>query len=216
MTRYDTKSREGFHKEQAVNQPYDSAIPENWRPDPTDTAEALDQIRDLFNPLNEPTGFPNRTDSTLSWVGGTRTFTITPASTSFDYYIAGKKYTVTAADSIVIADTSGVHLIYYDGTTLSETLNPSHAEFDDIWVNKAAVGVVYWNTNPGDDTAYILGDERHGGGMSGTTHHWVPIHNRNLCVAPRLTAAHTDSPRPHPQSRVQGHRRESSHRIPRK
>lgn len=171
MTRHDTKTRGGFHKEQAIVSPYDATTPGDWRPDPTDTAEALDQIRELFNPLNEPTGLPNRTDSTLSWVGGTRTFTITPASTSFDYYVGGLKYTVSAADSIVIADTGGVHIIYYDGATLSESVNPAHAIFDDIWLNKAAVGIVYWNAT--DGTAHILADERHGGNMSGATHRWV-------------------------------------------
>lgn len=140
-------------------------------PEAHDVEDALIRIRSLFPVLNEPTGFPNRTDSILSWVGGTRTFTITPSSTSFDYFIAGSKYTVTAADSIVIADTGGVHIIYYDGSTLSETVNPVEETLDDLWVNKAICGIVYWNTT--DGAAYILADERHGSVMSGETHHWL-------------------------------------------
>ncbi|KKL97445.1 hypothetical protein LCGC14_1834430, partial [marine sediment metagenome] len=71
---------------------------------------------------NAATGFPNRTDSTLSF--DTVTFTITPSNGSFTYYIAGVAYTVSSADNIVIADTTGVHFIYYAVDTLSETVNP--------------------------------------------------------------------------------------------
>ena len=118
---------------------------------------------------NAPTGFPNRADSTLSI--STRTFTIAPSGSSFVYYIAGVVYTVSASDDIIIEDTSGVHYIYYDGSTLSESVNPSHATIEDIMENKAWVGTVYWNAT--DGAAYILGDERHGAIMSGKTHHWL-------------------------------------------
>ena len=79
----------------------------------TSIADALDQLahRQVWEIQQEPTGFPNRTDSVLSWVGGTRTFTITPAVTSFDYYISGVQYTKSAAESIILADTSGQHVI---------------------------------------------------------------------------------------------------------
>ena len=40
------------------------------------------------------------------------TFSIAPSNGSFAYYIAGMEYTVSSSDDIVIADTSGVHLIY--------------------------------------------------------------------------------------------------------
>lgn len=171
MTRHDTKSREGFSKDHGVDTPYDSATPANWRPDPTDAAEALDQLRELFPILNEPTGFRMRTTSTISWVGGTRTFTITPVSSSFDYYISGLKYTKEAAESIVIADTSGSHFIYFDGDTISEVVNPDEDALDDLWLNHSVCGIVYWNAT--DGAAYILGDERHCTIMSGRTHEWI-------------------------------------------
>ena len=123
---------------------------------------------------NAPTGFPNRTDSTLSF--DTITFTITPSNGSFDYYIAGVKYTKSSAENIVIADTSGVHLIYYDGNTLSESVNPNTATLEDILVNKAWVATIYWNTT-GAGVAPLLADERHGAVMSGETHLW--LHNAN-------------------------------------
>ena len=124
--------------------------------------------------LNEPTGFPNRTDSVLSFTGVT--FTINKTNGSFDYYIAGVKYTKTAADDIVIADTSGVHFIYYDGSTLTEAVNPNTATLEDILLNKAWVATIYWQTTgAGTGIAPLLGDERHGAIMSGKTHLWFHI-----------------------------------------
>ena len=120
---------------------------------------------------NAPTGFPNRTDSVLSFVAGTRTFSIAPSNGSFVYYITGVQYTVSSSDDIIIADTYGVHFIYYDGDTLSEAVNPSDATVEDIIENKAWVATIYWNAT--DDAAYLLGDERHGTVLSGKTHHWL-------------------------------------------
>lgn len=119
--------------------------------------------------LNEPTGFPNRDDSVLSI--STRTFTIAPSNGSFDYYQAGVKYTVEAPDDIIISDVDGAHVIYYDGDTLSESVNPSHATFDTLIVDKVLVGIVYWNAT--DGASYIVADERHGCNMSGRTHEWL-------------------------------------------
>ena len=121
---------------------------------------------------NAPTGFPNRDDSVLSF--NTVTFTITPAVSTFDYYIAGVKYTKSSAENIVIADTSGVHFIYYDGATLSASVNPSNATIEDIILNKAWVATIYWQTTgAGAGVAPLLADERHGVQMSGKTHHWL-------------------------------------------
>ncbi|KKN53770.1 hypothetical protein LCGC14_0598630, partial [marine sediment metagenome] len=121
---------------------------------------------------NAATGFPNRGDSVLSF--DTVTFTITPAVSTFDYYIAGAKYTKSSAENIVIADTSGVHFIYYDGSTLSASINPSNAAIEDIILNKAWVATIYWQTTgAGAGVAPLLADERHGVQMSGKTHHWL-------------------------------------------
>ena len=125
---------------------------------------------------NEPTGFPNRTDSVLSFTGVT--FTINKTNGSFDYYIAGVKYTKSSAENIVIADTSGIHLIYYNGSTLSEAVNPNTATLEDILLNKAWVATIYWQTTgAGTGVAPLLADERHGAIMSGKTHLWFHIVN---------------------------------------
>lgn len=59
-----------------------------------------------FSDAHEPTGFVNRTDSNISFVNGTRTFTIQPAVSSFDFYVDGsEKITKSGAENKVISDT---------------------------------------------------------------------------------------------------------------
>ena len=115
-------------------------------------------------------GVPNRTDTTLSFDDGTRTFTITPVSSAWSYYIAGRQYIKSAAESIVIPDTSGPHWIYYDGGTLSSVVNAAHAAVDDLIVNKVRIGIVYWNAT--DGAGHLVADERHGGEMPGACQEW--------------------------------------------
>ena len=96
----------------------------------------------------------------------TLTFTGTVA-----WWSDGVRYTDTVSDAIQIDDTSGLHVIYYDGAVLSKIANPSHAQMDDIIVNKAIACFVYWNTNT--NTAPLLAFEVHGVQMSGATHEWL-------------------------------------------
>ena len=110
-------------------------------------------MTDIHNPINaqlrsewNQNGFPNRTDTTMGWVNGTRTFTLTPGTTA-EFYIAGEVYTLSAATDIIIADTTGTHLIYIDAAgDLQELVNPSHNEVDDAIENKCLVASLYYNT----------------------------------------------------------------------
>ncbi len=124
-------------------------------------------LSDFFSLTNEPTGFENRTDSTLSW-GGTRRLTIAPSGSTFDFYQEGIKYTKSSSENIQISNTSGAHYIYYEAGTLTESVNPSNATLDTIYEIKPLVTAVYWNAT--DGAAYMLGDERHGLQMDGVTH----------------------------------------------
>ncbi|KKN10425.1 hypothetical protein LCGC14_1036690 [marine sediment metagenome] len=133
---------------------------------PTEKA-VVSYIKSFHELTNEPTGFENRTDSTLSW-GGTRTLTIAPSNGSFDFYQEGTKYTKSSSENIQIEDTPGVHFIYYEAGSLTVSVNPSNAALDTIYEIKPLVTAVYWNVT--DGTAYILGDERHGFQMDGVTH----------------------------------------------
>ena len=68
----------------------------------------------LFEAMSEPTGFPNQTDSTISFVEATRVFTIAPVGDSFRYYRQSDAADVTTAQSITIPNTTGDHFIYFD------------------------------------------------------------------------------------------------------
>lgn len=112
-------------------------------------------------------GFPNTTDSSISFNEGTRVFTIQPSVTSFDYYIAGDKYTISSADTVTLTDTEGLWTIYYDGTTLTALRNATDAQIETIMLSKCFVAYIYWDAtnNKGE-----LFDERHGMSMSPDTH----------------------------------------------
>ena len=118
--------------------------------------------------MNEPTGFLNRADSQISFVDGTRTFTIQPAVTSFDFYVKSAKYTVSAAQTLVIPNTSGNHYIYYNQSGVLE----STTVFSSAIIEQFAfVAIVYWNTSTSSHTYFA--DERHGITMDGVTHAYL-------------------------------------------
>lgn len=102
---------------------------------------------------HEPTGFSaaNRAASTLSFDNITRTFTIGGV---FTYNINYVPYNSTGATKI-ISNLEGIHYIYFDGATLSETTVFGPEIFRDY----CYVASIYWDaTTP----AHIyLGDERH-------------------------------------------------------
>ena len=117
-------------------------------------------------------GFETKTTSTLTWTDSTpdRTLSIQPTDVSFDYWIAGVKYTATG-DTVQITDVEGIHFIYYDGDTLTATANPSYATIISIIETKALVSIVYWNAT--DNEGIYIGEERHGKSMSPLTHSYL-------------------------------------------
>jgi len=128
----------------------------------TSTGYVLDQFTDM----KEPTGFPNRTDSTISFSDSSpdRTFTIAPAVSTFDYYIKGVKYTKSGAVTRQITDDEGLHFIYFDGETLTSTTTWSDILFTDY----AIASIVYWDD---DNNLHVyFADERHGITMDGAMH----------------------------------------------
>lgn len=123
--------------------------------------------------VTDTNGFPTseRTNTSISFTDGTRTFEISATSYPFHYYQIGHKYTQSSADSIVITDVTGDHIIYYDGDTLSEMVNPTNAEVEDVILNHCIVAYIYWNstTSKGE----VFQDERHGISMSPATHAYL-------------------------------------------
>jgi len=118
-------------------------------------------------------GFENRTDSELIWIDTSpdRTLSIQPTVTAgFDYWIEGIKYT-SAGDTKQITDVEGIHIIYYDGDTLTSIANPTNTQIISIIKTKALVSIIYWSAE--DSEAIYIGEERHGKGMSPETHSYL-------------------------------------------
>ena len=119
----------------------------------------------------DSSGFLNRTDSDITFTSGTRTFAIAPSATSFVFWQTNTKYTKSAEETIVIADTAGLHVIYYDAGVLTVSVDPSHEAMDIIILDKVLVALIYWNATDNDDV--VFADERHGLVMDGNTHHYL-------------------------------------------
>jgi hypothetical protein len=133
----------------------------------TDKAD-FDRLNEIPLVMNEPTGFPNRTDSVISFNESTRVFTIEPVSTSFTVYVRGKKFTYDTAQTVTIPDVSGSYsVVFNDAGVLISTTVFSAALFD----QNAWVSYIYWNSVQGK--AVVFSEERHGLSMDGQTHFYL-------------------------------------------
>lgn len=142
-----------------------------------DVKNAIDELStnppqgttDIYQVTKEPTGFPNRTDSVISFDDVTYTLTIAPTSGSFDFYVKGEKYTKSSPETITIDNTqSGNHYFYYnENGVLSSTQVVNASLFED----NALVSIVYWNTDINQHIYFA--EERHGLQMDGATHGYL-------------------------------------------
>ena len=116
----------------------------------------------------EPTGFPNTADSTLSFSDASRTLTISPVGSSFDYYIRGTRFRSTGATS-QIPNVEGIYFFYFENNELK-----NQSTFDISILNQQAyVATAYWDAT--NSKAIMLGDERHGLSLDWATHNY--LHN---------------------------------------
>lgn len=99
----------------------------------------VNNINNYYTEVTEATGFVDPSASTLAFNDGTREFSISPVGESFVFYAFGTRYEKTAADSIVIADTTGQWYISYDS-------NGDLVASQTIWDlgTQVPVGSVYW------------------------------------------------------------------------
>jgi hypothetical protein len=166
----------------ASNVSYTEATPADWSSPPNEVDVALDElasrtkilegdsgtIADILTDTNEPTGFVDRAESTISFNDTFRKFSISPVVTEFSFYIEGNKYTKTTTEELVIPDLTGNHYIYYDTNgDLASTMVFS-ASIIQLY---AFVAVVYWNSSTSSHTYFA--EERHGITMDGVTHSYL-------------------------------------------
>lgn len=115
-------------------------------------------------------GFENTTDSAISFDDATHKFTIAPASVSFSFFQDGKKYTKSASESVVIDDTEGNAVVYYDNGVLASVANPTDHQVATAILEKALVAYLYWDKT---NKKGKLMDERHGLNMAPSTHRLI-------------------------------------------
>lgn len=114
----------------------------------------------------EPTGFPNRVDSSIAFDDATRTFTISPVGEFFIVFLASRRRSYTEPISIQIPDVEGIHYFYFNSVT--KVLESTNVFNEDLFRKHAMVSIVYWQ--PQLQRAIYFADERHGIVMDGATH----------------------------------------------
>jgi len=117
-------------------------------------------------PTGEPIGHADKTQSSISFDSGTRTFTIAPVASEFVVWCKGVKYTYTSAQTVVIPNTTGLHFIYFSA---SGVLSTQMSYF--TWEEHAPTAYIYWNATT--STAVYFGDERHGVVLDWQTHEYL-------------------------------------------
>ncbi len=134
--------------------------------DRTLSIQTLDTDKELIiedNNLLPYTGWPTTPGVTLSFVDGTRTFTVTDGGSAF-YYVKGVRYILGGNKTVVIDDTEGEWYIYFVGTTLTA----SQVMWDIAANDVAYVSILYWDAT--NNKQIILGYELHDYLMAGSTH----------------------------------------------
>lgn len=141
------------------------------------------QVTDAGNSgeINSDTLFPggvvDRDETSLTFDDLNNRLTITLTGVEFNFYEVGTKYIKISTETYDIADTEGLHAIYYDGGSLTEIVNPTGAQFKDIIYNKCLIAIVLWNAT---DKESLLFDERHGCQMPAETHSY--LHTTRGCM----------------------------------
>lgn len=130
-------------------------------------------ISDLTVEVTDTNGFADRDTTDMSFVDGTRTFTLAPTDTHFHYYINGNQQYVFGSVDAIITDVEGIHAIYFDDEThvLSSIANPNEEQIDQIIRTKCLVAYIYWDATNSDSSYFA--DERHGISMSPQTHAYL-------------------------------------------
>lgn len=116
-------------------------------------------INGFVDPYNEVT---------CSFDNGTRTLTIEPSSSTFSYYSDGIKYTKSSQETKQIGTDHGLHILYYDGATLTTTTTWS----DDFILLKAIVALIYWDAT-NSKQIYFGREYRHSIKMGARTHEYL-------------------------------------------
>lgn len=108
---------------------------------------------------NQKTGWSNAYGpATISFTDVDRTLLLTKVNADFHFYQEGTKYS-KLTDSFQIADTEGLHFIYYNLGVLAEIINPTAAQIDNAIRNYVTVAYVGWDATAKENI--YVGKELH-------------------------------------------------------
>lgn len=98
----------------------------------------------------------------------TRTFTLTPDNTYFEFWAGREKFTKTTAQSVIWDDTTATYYFYFDTDGVLQFVDAT-ALSATVFQTSAICGMVYWNAV--ESAAFIQAvDEQHGIDMRPSTH----------------------------------------------
>lgn len=159
-------------KEDLINKVTTLASPNNTTyPTTLAVSNSVGVLTDTFIDMQEPNGFVNTTDSTMSFDHTTRTFTIEPTVTEYSIYVASVKHTITTTKTSTIPNTTGTYYFYIDS---NEDLSYMTTFDISLLTSLAYCSIVYWDsTGTGADRLVTFGNERHGITMDGKTHAYL-------------------------------------------
>lgn len=136
-----------------------------------DPASGLVTVSGFSGTTFEPTGFTNLTESTVSFDGNSRTFSIYPTTTgtAFEYWIKGEQYFVGNTLEVQISNDDGLHAIYINeaGNLVDDTT----ITVDEIIKENAYVALLSWDST--NQNLSLFGEERHGLTMDWATHAYL-------------------------------------------
>ena len=132
-------------------------------------------ISELTAEVTDTNGFTpdQRTATTLTFVDGTRLFTIAPTGSDFHFYQNGVKYDKTTSQTVTVPDAEGLYAIYFDNGILTQELMTSDHQITTTIETKCVVSYIYWDATNSKNVYFA--DERHGVSMSPVTHSY--LHN---------------------------------------
>jgi hypothetical protein len=122
------------------------------------TGTSWQQVIDtqVSSDMFQPSGFANRADSTVTFDASTQTVTISPTGTTYDLYIGGQRF-VKTSESIVLPNTYGSYLVYFDTTATLQfealSLGTTTYEYSS---NISVATIIY------TPTVSSVSDQRHG------------------------------------------------------
>jgi len=106
-----------------------------------------------------PTGFVNRTDSTLAFSDATRTFTVGPTGASYTVWYHGQKLLKSAPESVVWPNVEGLQAAYFDSSGTIQTTNNPNTIANVFGGDGIPIAAWYWDATNAQTIRRI--EERH-------------------------------------------------------